>query len=85
MQQVVIKPLAKGQITIPISFRKTLGINETTLFKAQLKKDGILLTPLELDWQEKYIREFSDQEIKEWLATDKLDKKTLQKIRQYLK
>ncbi|MEK7617086.1 MAG: AbrB/MazE/SpoVT family DNA-binding domain-containing protein [Patescibacteria group bacterium] len=85
MQQVVIKPLAKGQITIPISFRKTLGIDKSTLFKAQLKKDGILLTPLQFDWQEKYIREFTDDEIKEWLREDRLDKKELKKIKQYLK
>lgn len=85
MQQIVIKPLAKGQITIPISFRKTLGIDESTLFKAQLQKDGILLTPLEINWQDKYIREFTDEEIGEWLKEDRLDKKTLKKIKQYLK
>lgn len=85
MQQVIIKPLDKGQITIPIAFRKTLGVNDSTLYKAQLKKDGILLTPLQVDWQEKYIREFTDEEIEAWLKEDRLDKKTLKKIKQYLK
>lgn len=85
MQQVIIKPLDKGQITIPIAFRKTLGVDNTTLYKAKLKKDGILLTPLRVDWQDKYIREFSDKEIQDWLKRDKLDKKTLKKVKHYLK
>ena len=85
MQQVIIKPLDKGQITIPIAFRKTLGVDDTTLYKAQLKKDGILLTPLQVNWQEKYIREFSDKEIQNWLKLDKMDKKTLKRVKYYLK
>lgn len=85
MQQVIIKPLDKGQITIPAAFRKTLGVDHTTLFKAQLKKDGILLTPLKVDWQDKYIREFSDKEIQDWLKADKLDSKAIKKIKHYLK
>lgn len=83
MQQVIIKPLAKGQITIPASFRKELGIKENTLFQAELKEDGVFLKPVNLDWKEKYIRQFSDEEIKQWLEDDKLDKKTLQKIKKY--
>ena len=82
--QTIIKPLAKGQITIPVSFRQALKINEQTLFQAQLKDDGIFLTPVNLDWKEKYIREFSEEEIKQWIKDDKLDKKTLKKIKKYL-
>lgn len=80
MQQVIIKPLAKGQITIPVSFRKQLGIKENTLFQAELKNDGVFLKPVNLNWQEKYIRKFSDEEIKQWLKDDKLDKKTFRKL-----
>lgn len=85
MQQVIIKPLAKGQVTIPASFRKELGVKENTLFQAELKEDGVFLKPINLDWKEKYIRQFSDEEIKEWLKEDKLDKKTLQKLKKYFK
>lgn len=81
MQQVIIKPLAKGQVTIPASFRRELGIKENTLFQAELKDEGVFLKPVNLDWQEKYIREFSDEEIKQWLKDDKLDKKTLRKLK----
>jgi len=85
MQQVFIKPLAKGQITIPISFRRELGIKENTLFQAELKKDGVFLKPIILDWKEQYIRDFSDEEIKQWLENDKLDRKTRQKLKKYFK
>lgn len=85
MQQVIIKPLAKGQVTIPASFRRELGIKENTLFQAELKEDGVFLKPISLDWKEKYIRQFSDEEIKEWFNEDKLDKKTLQKLKKYFK
>mgnify|MGYP001606143323 CR=1 FL=1 len=83
MQQVTIKPLAKGQITIPISFRKKLNIKNDTLFQAELRQGGIFLKPVNLAWKEKYIRQFSDEEIKQWLEDDKLDKETLKKIKKY--
>ena len=82
MQQFIIKPLAKGQITIPAFFRKQLGVKENTLFQAELKDDGVFLKPVNLDWKEKYIRQFFDEEIKQWLKDDKLDQKTLRKIKQ---
>lgn len=81
MQQITIKPLAKGQITIPVSFRRQLGIRESTLFQAEVKDDGIFLKPVNLNWKEKYIRQFSDEEIKQWLKDDKLDKKTISKLK----
>ncbi len=84
MQQTIIKPLAKGQITIPASFRKKLNIQEDTLFRAEVKENGILLTPLRLGWEEKYIREFSDEEMTLWLKGDKVDKATLKKLQQLL-
>lgn len=85
MQQTIIKPLDKGQITIPASFRKLLKITKDTLLQAELKDDGLLLRPINLDWRNKYVREFSDEEIREWLREDRLDKKTLKKIKKYLK
>lgn len=85
MQQTVIKSLSKGQITIPVSFRQTLGIKGKTLFQAEIKDKGVFLKPLQTDWEEKYIRDFTDEEIKEWLEEDKLDKKALEKLKDYLK
>lgn len=81
MQQVTIKPLAKGQITIPVFFRKQLNIKSDTLFQAELRRDGIFLKPVNLNWKEKYIRQFSDEEIKQWLEDDKLDQKTISKLK----
>ena len=82
--QTVIKPLPKGQITIPVSFRKALNISADTLFRAELTNKGILLTPIQLDWKEKYVREFSDREITKWLKDDTLDAKTRAKVKKYL-
>lgn len=83
MQQVTIKPLAKGQITIPVSFRRQLNIKNDTLLQAELMQDGIFLKPINLAWKEKYVRQFSDEEIKQWLEDDKLDEETLQKIKKF--
>jgi bifunctional DNA-binding transcriptional regulator/antitoxin component of YhaV-PrlF toxin-antitoxin module len=85
MQQVIIKPLAKGQITIPALFRRQLGVSTDTLFQAQLTKEGIFLKPISLDWREKYIRQFSKNDMQDWVETDMLDKKTLSKIKKYFK
>lgn len=81
---VIIKPLAKGQITIPVAFREALQIKENTLLKADLRNNGIFIEPLTVNWEEKYVREFSKEELSEFLKEDKLDKKTLKKIKRYL-
>lgn len=82
-QQAFIKPLAKGQITIPLAFRELLRINENTLFKAEIRGKAIYLEPFEVDWEGKYIRDFSDSDLKEFMTRDKLNKKTLKKIKKY--
>lgn len=85
MQQTIIKSLSKGQITIPASFRQALGIKGKTFFQAEIKDEGVFLKPLQTDWEEKYIRDFTDEEINEWLEEDKLNRRTLKKLKYYLK
>lgn len=36
------------------------------------------------DWQAKYLREFSEREINNFIKDDKLDKKTVKKFKKYL-
>jgi AbrB family looped-hinge helix DNA binding protein len=79
-----VQPLAKGQITIPVKMRKKLGIGEDTLLKVELRDERLVLTPLKVDREEKYIRSFSDTQIRYFLALDKLDKKTYQKAKKLL-
>lgn len=83
--QAFITPLDKGQITIPVRFREKLNIDKNTVLRVRLQQGGLLIEPMRMDWKEKYIREYTDEEIKEFIKTDRLDKKTLKKIQKYLK
>lgn len=80
-----IQPLAKGQITIPVKMRKKLGIKKSTLLEIRVEQGRLILTPLKLDREEKYIRSFSDAQIKEFLAVDKIDRETYQKAQKLLR
>lgn len=79
-----IQPLAKGQITIPVKMRKRLGIDKDTLLKARIKGNNLILTPLRIDREKSYIRNYSDAQIREFLASDKIDKKTYQRAKKLL-
>ena len=81
---VLVKPLAKGQITIPVGFRKQLGITRSSYLKAEVKAGKLILSPVQLAEEEKYLRSYSDKQIKDFLAADKLDKKTYAKVKRYL-
>jgi AbrB family looped-hinge helix DNA binding protein len=74
----IVKALNKGQVTIPMKFRKKLGIKKDDYLRAYLRGKKLILEPVSFKEKgvEKYIRTFSDREIKEWLELDKLDSKT---------
>ena len=60
----IVKPLSRGQITIPIEFRKKLGIGANTILNLALKGNKIEITPAivrEVDEEE--LREYTDEEI----------------------
>ncbi len=40
-----VKPISRGQITIPIAYRKAFGIDENTWVRLEAKKDRIILKP----------------------------------------
>jgi len=84
MKNTLIKPLSKGQITIPAKFRKALKIKESTYFQAEIKDGGIFLRPVEVDWKDNYVRDLTLAEIKNFLSEDQLDKASLSKLRKYL-
>ena len=56
---VLVKPLAKGQITIPVGFRKQLGITRSSYLKAEVKAGKLILSPVQLAEEEKYLRSSS--------------------------
>lgn len=84
MTSLILKPLAKGQITIPKDFRDALGIDKTTYLKAELKKDKIILSPLSFLNMDKYIRTYSDRQIKEFMVLDKLSSAVRKKAEKLL-
>ncbi|MBI4759005.1 MAG: AbrB/MazE/SpoVT family DNA-binding domain-containing protein [Chloroflexi bacterium] len=80
----VVKPLAKGQITIPAEFRERLNIDSDTLLYLQLKGGKIEITPLRVVPQRGVLREYSLEEIEQFLVEDELDEETAAKVRQLL-
>jgi AbrB family looped-hinge helix DNA binding protein len=42
----VVRPLRRGQLTIPAEFRRRLGIDDDTLLELTLQEDRIEITPV---------------------------------------
>ena len=81
----IVKPLSRGQITIPIEFRKKLGIESNTILNLVLKGNKIEITPAVVrEFNEKELREYTDKEILEFLQDDKIDKDTARTVKRLL-
>ncbi|MBT9169639.1 MAG: hypothetical protein DDT19_03002 [Syntrophomonadaceae bacterium] len=81
----IIKPLARGQITIPVEFRQKLGIDETTLLNLTLKGKRLELTPVVIrEREEEELRDYSEEEIAEFLREDKIDQETAKAVKRLL-
>ena len=80
----LVRPLPKGQITLPIEFRRRLNIDDKTILSLSLKGSKIEILPLRPLPQKETIRKYSDDEIKRFLKEDRLDPKTAAKIRRLL-
>lgn len=77
----LVKPYAKGQITIPADFREKLGIDENTILQLQIKGSKIEITPLRLTEDDRLIRDYDDRQIQAFLKEDKIDAETAEKVR----
>lgn len=80
----IVRPLAKGQITLPIEFRRRLKIDANTILNATLKDDRIEIVPLRPMPAEPTLREYSEDEIERFLKEDRLDRDTVAKVRSLL-
>jgi AbrB family looped-hinge helix DNA binding protein len=59
----VVKPLRRGQITIPQEFRDALGITEDTLLQVTLRGSRLEISPVEVRGREEassWLRELYD-------------------------
>ena len=81
----LVRPLSRGQITIPVEFRKKLGIDTNTILSLALRGNKIEITPAivrEVDEEE--LREYTEEEISQFLQDDKIDRETARTVKRLL-
>ena len=81
----LVRPLPKGQITLPIEFRRRLKIDDKTILSLSLKGSKIEILPLRPAPHREDLRQYEDDEIERFLKEDRLDPKTAQKARRLLR
>ena len=86
----IVQTHAKGMVTIPAEFRAKLGIEEDTLLKVKLVKNSVVFVKVEYVSgpkrnQHEQAQWYSDSQIKQWLADDKLDARTAAKLKKLFK
>ena len=79
----IIRPLAKGQITIPVEFRQELGIGADTLLNVVLEDGKLEIIPLRMG-KEQILREYTDEDIQRFLDEDRINAETAAKVRRLL-
>lgn len=79
----LVRPLTKGQITLPIEFRRRLQIGSDTILRLTLKGGRIEVVPLRPMAQGR-LREYEDEEIDRFLREDRLDPRAAAKVRRLL-
>jgi AbrB family looped-hinge helix DNA binding protein len=80
----LVKPRAKGQVTIPSDFREKLGIDENTILRMELRGKRIEITPLQVADEDLLLRKYDSGEIDAFLQEDKIDPETARKVRELL-
>ncbi|MFB0534112.1 MAG: AbrB/MazE/SpoVT family DNA-binding domain-containing protein [Anaerolineae bacterium] len=81
----LVKPLAKGQITIPARFRQALGIDADTYLRITLEGRRLVLTPVRVvDADETPGRDYTRSELEAFFAEDNLDAETVAKVKRFL-
>lgn len=75
MQNILVKPTSRGQITLPKSIRQKLSVTCSTYLNVSVKGNEIILQPVDVKVEEiKNIRIYTDKQIAEFLEEDKLSK-----------
>lgn len=80
----IVRPLAKGQITLPIEFRRRLKIDAGTILSLTLKGGRIEIVPVRPVPQEEALRDYTEDQIRRFLREDRLDPRTAAKVRRLL-
>lgn len=82
INQEWLKVLGKGMVTLPIKWRKELGIEEGDIVKAKKVGNRVVIEIQQSDLAP--YRVYSDEEIEEFIKEDKLPKAFVQKVRKDL-
>lgn len=82
VRRKIVKPLVKGQITIPAEFRKALGIDRETPLSVALVDDHLEIFPLRQG--EEALRRYTDEDLDRFLEEDRLDPDVAQRVRELL-
>ena len=69
-------------VTIPVEYRAQLGIEPNSLMEATLVDGGILFKKVEYGAEKMEI--YSDSQIARFLKEDKLDKKTVDRLKKLM-
>jgi len=80
----LVRPLSKGQITLPVEFRRRLKIDSDTVLSLTLKGDKLEMIPLRPIPREMTLRDFSRDEIARFLREDRIDRITAARVRRLL-
>jgi AbrB family looped-hinge helix DNA binding protein len=80
----LVKPRARGQITIPAEFRDQLGIDENTVLQMRLQGGKIEITPLRVVDDDQLLREYDAADIQAFVEEDRLDRRIAEKARKLL-
>jgi AbrB family looped-hinge helix DNA binding protein len=81
----LVRPLSRGQITIPVEFRKKLGIDTNTILSLALRGNKIEIVPAMVrEVGEEELREYTDKEISQFLQDDKIDQETARTVKRLL-
>jgi len=80
----LVRLQAKGQITLPVQFRRRLKVDEDTILRVSLKGDEITISPLRSEATDPRLREYSQADINRFLREDRLDRATAVKVRRLL-
>jgi len=79
----IIRPRSKGQITIPIEFRKALGIDDETLLSVSIVEGRLEIVPVKVG-NAQPLREYTDEDIQRFLEEDRIDSETAAKVKELL-
>ena len=78
----IVRSLNRGQVTIPVEFRRRLRIGAGTLLDASLENNRIVLEPIHQD--DNSLREYTDEEVSRFLSEDKLNPEVAARVRELI-